>query len=758
MASILGEAILKIGADPRAYNRTMGGLKNSAMGYGRSISRSFVSGMTSGLAALGVGAGIGGILFGSIKKAMNAQESENLVKESFGPMLKAAEEWSKGLRKELGLNEYEVRQFAATFNVMLGSMGLAEQKAFDMSKGLTQLAYDMASFYNLDPAEAFQKLQSGISGEAEPLKRLGILVNETTVKAYALANGIGTVTGGIEGNARALVLASKEYEQNKQKILASKKSANEKQIAVEKLTFAYEKNIEKLKDTKTELSENDKVLARYGLIMQSTAKAQGDMARTKGSLTNQIRIFKSQIDQSMITLGTKFIPMVTEVVGKFTKWMDLNADKYITSIGNGFDWVVQHKDGLWMTAKAVMGIALALKAVTAAWTLTQAISGLAGVGISLAGGAAAGAAGKAIAKGAGGAVAGGAAGAALSTIIGTCLAVLGTAAVGAAIGTLINKYAIKPFKDNTWGSPTADDVTPTSPEQKAAFRAKLDAEKAAQERAVARANEAPQEKSMGLIDRANARGMSLEEYMRVRNGGRDAYKRLPKWKRAQYDQIAKAEAEEKKNNPLFAESIARQDAYRLNFSAGRIKPLADKNLEASQTKLDRLRAYAKSAPMNQFNNFSYAELAKREAMVSGIKSRTPIRNEEEFAKISRMGMSGRMDAMSRLSPDQRAAYRLYSLQQQDPSQQVALLGGKYGRQLGISEEQRRGMYARAQGLQYHKQQAGAAIGAYKTQQSQNVTNNTTTVNIDKIEVKASDADEEKKFEAMMTRYQNKNLN
>ncbi len=112
----------------------------------------------------------------ALDMAMDAVESENLFEESMGGMADSAREWSKQLRKDLGLNEYEVRKNVATFNVMFDSMGISEDAAYDMATGMSQLAYDMASFYNLPTEEAFQKLQAGITGEAEPLKRLGILV------------------------------------------------------------------------------------------------------------------------------------------------------------------------------------------------------------------------------------------------------------------------------------------------------------------------------------------------------------------------------------------------------------------------------------------------------------------------------------------------------------------------------------------------------------------------------------------------------
>jgi phage-related protein len=206
-----------------------------------------------------------GIGTAATKMAMEAVESENLFEVSFGKMAKAAREWSDITSKALGLNAFAVRRNAATYYTMLSSMGLAEEKAYEMSTSMTKLAYDMASFYNLNPEEAFEKLRAGITGEAEPLKTLGVLISDATVQAYAMNNGIGTLTKTKEG-------------------------------------------------FKLELTETDKVLARYGLIMKSTSQAQGDLARTMDSPTNQLRIMKEQITQIGIEFGQILIPVLQNLL------------------------------------------------------------------------------------------------------------------------------------------------------------------------------------------------------------------------------------------------------------------------------------------------------------------------------------------------------------------------------------------------------------------------------------------------------------
>jgi ABC-type transporter Mla subunit MlaD len=213
-----------------------------------------------GLAAAGAFAGFSALNLGKqmVKLAIDAVESENLFTVSMGKMGESASTWAKRISQDLGLYETEVKKFLGTFNVMLTSMGLAPEKAYEMSTALTQLAYDMASFYNIDFATAFEKLQSGISGEVEPLKRLGIIVNESTSEQAALRHGL-IKTG----------------------------------------------------DT---MNDQQKVIARYLAIMDQTSMAQGDLARTADSPANALRRLEANFSELGETLGQIVVPALTELV------------------------------------------------------------------------------------------------------------------------------------------------------------------------------------------------------------------------------------------------------------------------------------------------------------------------------------------------------------------------------------------------------------------------------------------------------------
>lgn len=221
-----------------------------------------------GLAIGAVGVTITGASGIALKFAADAQESENLFRESMGSMAKEADEWSRSLGRSLGLNQFQIRKTVGTFNVMINSMGLSADAAFEMSKSLTQLSYDIASFYNLSPEEAFRRLQSGISGEVEPLKRLGIIVNETMIKQTALTHGI--IRQG------------------------------------------------------EEMTEAQKIVARYITILEATQKAQGDLERTQNSLTNLTRRTTSRFQELAIQIGNQLTP---------------HAEKFMRVIFGMVDWV-----------------------------------------------------------------------------------------------------------------------------------------------------------------------------------------------------------------------------------------------------------------------------------------------------------------------------------------------------------------------------------------------------------------------------------
>ena len=238
-------------------NGTIASLKKSADKTQSGITSTFKK-LKTGIVALGIGK----VIKDSIQLGMDAIESDNLFEVSMGNMADSVRDWSEEVGNALGLSATEMRKNVGTIYNMTTSMRIAEDNALKMSKGITLLANDMASFYNLSTEEAFNKINAGITGETEPLKRLGILVDENTIKQVAYQQGIA--------------------------------------------------------QTGTELTQQQKVLARYVAILQQTGNAQGDLARTLDSPANQLRQLKSQVQNLGIAFGSFLTPMIQSVIPYIT--------------------------------------------------------------------------------------------------------------------------------------------------------------------------------------------------------------------------------------------------------------------------------------------------------------------------------------------------------------------------------------------------------------------------------------------------------
>lgn len=194
-----------------------------------------------------------------IDLASDLEEVQNVVDVTFGEGAQKIEQFAKTASASYGLTELQTKQFSGTLGAMVKSMGLSEEAALEMSMGLVGLTGDMASFYNLDHETAFEKIRSGISGETEPLKALGINMSVANLEAYALTKGM-----------------KKAYDQ---------------------------------------MTEVEKVQLRYGYIMEQTADAQGDFARTQDGFANQVRLLQNNLDTMAANIGAMLIPTLTKAVG-----------------------------------------------------------------------------------------------------------------------------------------------------------------------------------------------------------------------------------------------------------------------------------------------------------------------------------------------------------------------------------------------------------------------------------------------------------
>ena len=133
---------------------------------------------------------IGSVLGSWIRESTSYVENLNLFTASMGEYAQEAQRYAEHVGDLLGIDPSAWMRNQGVFNTLISGFGVAADKAALMSKNLTQLGYDLSSFYNITVSDAMQKVQSGISGELEPLRRLGFDLSKAKLQAIALAHGI----------------------------------------------------------------------------------------------------------------------------------------------------------------------------------------------------------------------------------------------------------------------------------------------------------------------------------------------------------------------------------------------------------------------------------------------------------------------------------------------------------------------------------------------------------------------------------------
>lgn len=185
-------------------------------------------------------------------------ENMNLFSVAMGQYADSAMDYANTVGEIMGIDPSDWIRAQGVFMTLATGFGVASDRAATMSQQLTQLGYDISSFYNISVEEAMTKLQSGLSGELEPLRRLGYDLSQAKLQAVALSLGIDK-------------------------------------------TFAS-------------MTQAEKAQLRYYAIMTQVTTAQGDMARTLDAPANQLRILKAQVAQAGRALGNIFIPMLNKTL------------------------------------------------------------------------------------------------------------------------------------------------------------------------------------------------------------------------------------------------------------------------------------------------------------------------------------------------------------------------------------------------------------------------------------------------------------
>lgn len=185
-------------------------------------------------------------------------EVQNVVDVTFTTMSDKVNEFAKNAMTSAGLSETMAKRYVGTFGAMSKSFGFSGQQAYDMSTALTQLTGDVASFYNISQDLAYIKLKSVFTGETETLKDLGVVMTQSALDQYALANGYGKTTSA--------------------------------------------------------MTEQEKVALRLAFVQKQLSAASGDFIRTSDSWANQVRVMQLQLQSLKATVGQGLINIFTPVI------------------------------------------------------------------------------------------------------------------------------------------------------------------------------------------------------------------------------------------------------------------------------------------------------------------------------------------------------------------------------------------------------------------------------------------------------------
>jgi hypothetical protein len=249
----------------KRYDEAMKNAANTMTGKFAAGAISVGKNLTVGVTMPLVAAGAAGV-----KAFSDLEESINAANVTFGSSSKILMDYAKTAAESAGLSQRAFLQASVPIGASLQNVGMEASTAADWTVNLTARAADMASVFNTDVNDALDAIQSGLRGQSEPLLRYGVGLGDAAIKSYALASGI-------------------------------------------------------IK-TEREMTNQEKTLARLGLLMEQTARVQGDFVNTSDGLANSTRIAKAQLENAAATLGEKLIPIATKAVGVGSGLVDMFND------------------------------------------------------------------------------------------------------------------------------------------------------------------------------------------------------------------------------------------------------------------------------------------------------------------------------------------------------------------------------------------------------------------------------------------------
>lgn len=252
-----------------------------------------------------------------IEAASNLQEVANVVDVTFGRNADKVNKWAKNNAASFGLSETAAKRYIGTYGTMAKQFDMTSEQAANMAVELTKLTGDVASFYNLDDKAAATKLKAIFTGETEGLKELGVVMTETQLNAYAMAQGWGKTT--------------------------------------------------------KEMSEQEKVVLRYQYTMEKLGHAQGDFMRTSDGYANSTRTLKLELENLKVEIGQQLIPVAAQGIQAISGVIQ-TAGPVIITVAEYVKFYAQAWAQASSTIKSVVLISAAAIAVFTVWPKIVAIA------------------------------------------------------------------------------------------------------------------------------------------------------------------------------------------------------------------------------------------------------------------------------------------------------------------------------------------------------------------------------------------------
>ena len=241
------------------------------------------------------------VISDGIASSMNYVKTLNMFTVSLGEYSENATKYGNAVKDALGIDISSWQNAQGIFQTLITGFGVSGDQAAYMSQNLTQLSYDIASFYGITNEEAQNKLKSAISGRLEPIRKLGWDLSQSKLTDIAKD--------------------PKNY--GKQTY-----SINEQTGAIEANTTAVDDNTQHKIVNFNQLTQQEKVQLRYIALMTQVTQVQGNMAKTLNDPNNQMRIFKEQLNMTSRELGNMFIPMLNKVLPYLTAFAQLAGEAF----------------------------------------------------------------------------------------------------------------------------------------------------------------------------------------------------------------------------------------------------------------------------------------------------------------------------------------------------------------------------------------------------------------------------------------------